>query len=264
MPKSPSFQFYPSDWMEKRVLRMSDAAQGVYMRLLCYMWNDSAEQCSIEKEDKVIAKLLGLDIRKWKKYHAEIQWSGDPILLETDTHYISVRLRKEKQGQVVRSEKARQSANSRWNANAIPEPCERDANAYPEQCISSSSSASKKITDKNNMCASGSRTPRFENFWSAWPGKKVEKKKCLDHWKLHHLEDRADEIAAGLKREIEWRRNAPSGAFVPHWKNPITWLRGECWNDVMTVADYGTPKKDGHGHDRGRYTDAEWGRTAVK
>jgi hypothetical protein len=38
MNRPPAFQFYPKDWLDFRVQRMSLAAQGAYMKILCFMW----------------------------------------------------------------------------------------------------------------------------------------------------------------------------------------------------------------------------------
>jgi len=116
--KPPAFMFYPKDWLDKRVLRMSDEAQGIYMRLLCYMWKDSENQCSIEKDDATIEKVIGISHETWKKVRREIFWRGDPILKTEGKYYVSSRLRKEREKQVLKSEKARESAEKRWHANA--------------------------------------------------------------------------------------------------------------------------------------------------
>jgi len=121
---------------------MSDAAQGVYIRLLCYMWNDSRDQHSIENNDKIIAKLLGISLRKWKKYRAEIQWKDDPILIENDGFLYSKRLQKEKEKQLIKSEKAKKSAEKRW-MRPQSERIDQASNSHNfQQCTSSSTSSS--------------------------------------------------------------------------------------------------------------------------
>ena len=65
--RPPAFLFYAKDWLDWRVLRMSDAAQGVYIRLLAFMWKDSKDQCSIPNDDAQIAKALGKSEKKWMK-----------------------------------------------------------------------------------------------------------------------------------------------------------------------------------------------------
>lgn len=148
--KSPAFQFYPSDWLEKKVLRMTDAAQGIYMRLLCYMWNDSPDQCSIEKDDKIISKLLGISIQKWKKTCNEIMWKGDPIFIETDTHYISKRLAKEREKQLDKSEKATKAVNKRWHTDAQKQTYGRNTDVSSGHYTSSSSTTSSSNITPNN------------------------------------------------------------------------------------------------------------------
>ena len=82
MNRPPAFQFYPKDWLDFRVQRMSLAAQGAYLKLLCFMWKDSQDQCSIIDDDRAIATAIGVPCDIWKELRAEIQFPGDPILKE--------------------------------------------------------------------------------------------------------------------------------------------------------------------------------------
>jgi hypothetical protein len=163
MNKSPSYQFYPDLWLDKKVIRMSDAAQGAYQRLLCFMWKDSENQFSIENNDKIIAKLLGISHRKWKNYRAEIQWLGDPILIEENGMLISKRLRKEKEKQIIRSNKAKESADKRW----MHSQCERIKNASnshtTEQCFPSPTPSLN-----NNDSITRTREVDYQIFLSKW------------------------------------------------------------------------------------------------
>lgn len=93
--KFPACWFYWRDWLDYKVQRMSDAAQGVYMRLLAHIWTGTATQCSIEDNDNALARALGLTIGTWMRRRAEIQWAGDPLLIEEGGMLISKRLRKE-------------------------------------------------------------------------------------------------------------------------------------------------------------------------
>ncbi len=57
--KSPAFQFYPGDWLSSpKVLLMTPAQEGAYIRLLCYAWSD--EHCSIPDNDEELAVLSRL------------------------------------------------------------------------------------------------------------------------------------------------------------------------------------------------------------
>ena len=98
--KAPALQFYPKDALDVKVIRMSDAAQGVYWRLLWNIWAHTSSQFSIKIDEKMVSKVLGIGIRKYRKYMTEIQQKDDPILIEEDGMYISKRLRQEKLKQV--------------------------------------------------------------------------------------------------------------------------------------------------------------------
>lgn len=105
MEKSPGFFFYVADWLDLKVLRMSLAAQGAYFRLLCHMWKDSQDQCSIEKNVIVIRGLLGVSLEETETILKEIQWENDPIFIEKEGRLISKRL------QVVKAEQVKNRKN---------------------------------------------------------------------------------------------------------------------------------------------------------
>jgi hypothetical protein len=77
----------------------------------------------------------------------------------------------------------------------------------------------------------------FNEFWNLYPNKKSKPKALLLYKKLA---DKHEDIIAGLKVEIEYRKWAENknktGAkiFVPFWKHPTTWLNGQCWLDEYT------------------------------
>jgi hypothetical protein len=46
-------------------------------------------------------------------------------------------------------------------------------------------------------------------------------------------------IIDALQEQINWRKLAEGeSAFVPTWKNPTTWLNGECWNDELGEIEH--------------------------
>lgn len=120
VPKGPAVQWYFKDWLDYKVLRMSDAAQGVYMRLLAHIWTGTEDQYRIKSDSKRLKRVLGLTSKKWDRYYKEIQdvdengHQKDPIFLEQGGYLISGRLRKEKAKQVLRSKQASNAAKSRW------------------------------------------------------------------------------------------------------------------------------------------------------
>ena len=46
-------------------------------------------------------------------------------------------------------------------------------------------------------------------------------------------------IIDALQDQINWRKLAEGeSAFVPAWKDPIRWLRHECWNDELGEIEH--------------------------
>ena len=82
----------------------------------------------------------------------------------------------------------------------------------------------------------------FDEFWAKYP-KKIGKKKSKEKF-ISLLKSKTDqtemwrEIMCGLEYQLDWREkaerhnNGGGKVFIPEWKNPLTWLRGECWSDV--------------------------------
>jgi len=154
MEKAPAFQFYPKDWLDYKVMRMSYEAQGVYIRMLCHIWKDTPTQYSIKNNSLDLSQILGIKEKKFLKIFQEIQREGDPIFQEMDGMLISKRLRKEKEKQDVTRKKRQEAAASRW--------CKSNANAKQKQCSSSSTASSpsfivpyRELSESwNRICAS--------------------------------------------------------------------------------------------------------------
>jgi hypothetical protein len=70
-------------------------------------------------------------------------------------------------------------------------------------------------------------TSEFERFWSAFD-KKVDRKKCSDIWAKIPVTKRNQIIEAAN----QYRISTPEARYR---KNPLTWLRGECWNDEPII-----------------------------
>jgi len=142
--RAPAFQFYPKDWLDFKVQRMSYEAQGVYLKILCFMWNDSNDQCSISTVVQPLSKALGLSVHKCNTILKEIQEENEPIFEEKDGRYISSRLKAERKKQdkyrSAQSKKGKKSAELRRNrGSTVVQP-----DTQPEGKSSSSSSSSSK------------------------------------------------------------------------------------------------------------------------
>jgi len=155
--RPPAFQFYPKDWLDFKVMRMSYEAQGVYIRILCHMWIDSRDQCSIMNDDKAIAGMLGISTKKWQVIKKEIQYDGDSLLRKRGKKLVSNRLKKEakKLQNFHRSqrEKGKKSAESQFlrRTTAQPRLNNGSTTAQPEDNPLSSSSSSTTLNNKDKI-----------------------------------------------------------------------------------------------------------------
>jgi|21_taG_2_1085346.scaffolds.fasta_scaffold08163_1 uncharacterized protein YdaU (DUF1376 family) len=139
--KSPAFQFYPGDFLsDSKVMLMSNAAVGCYIKLLCHCWNDGSISTKIED----IAKLCG--------EHADAMamlWESIETCFKThpkdDTKLIHPRLdkerKKQKENRKRRVSAGKKGAKARWESdgNATDLPMAKNG-------LSSSSSSSSSTT----------------------------------------------------------------------------------------------------------------------
>ena len=215
---------------------MSLAAQGAYLKLLCFMWTDSKDQCSIPDDNKWLARAMGITIEKWNDHRKEIQHDSDPLLEEKNGRLLSVRLRHEASKQCkyrkLQSKKGKRSAQQRINRGSTTvQPMYQ-----PNGNSSSSSSSSKK---KNNTllsesCSGANESPAtFQIFWTAYP-RKQGKGACENWWNKH----RPDDIQLGImlhkieesKGTSQWQEDG--GKYIPM---PFTWLNQKRWEDQITI-----------------------------
>ena len=146
MNRPPAFQFYPKDWLDFRVQRMSLAAQGAYMKILCFMWSDSEDQCSIIDDDRLIATSLGLttveqrlpSVEQWLLLRAEIQHETDPIFEQKDGRLYSKRLRQEAEKQALYRKS--QSNKGKWDRTVVKPRLNNGLTGRQPKANSSSSS----------------------------------------------------------------------------------------------------------------------------
>ncbi len=238
MNRAPAFQFYPKDWLDFRVQRMSFEAQGAYLKLLCFMWADSDDQCSIINNNDLLAHALGTTVEHWLNLRGEIQCEFDPILKEKNNRLVSERLKQEALKQLkyrkAQSQKGKQSAQQRLNrGSTATEPLHQ-----PTGKSSSSSSCSLKKKEKTISAASpvvlnGARQT-FEIFWRAYPRKR-NKGRAEKVWAALKPDDVLVGVMLGkldqARHSPDW--NKENGAFIPY---PATWLEAKGWEDVYQTT----------------------------
>lgn len=156
MNRPPAFQFYPKDWLDFRVQRMSLAAQGAYLKILCFMWADSQDQCSILDDNALIARGLGTAVEQWLELRQEIQCESDPIFEQKSSYLVSARLRheatKQRKYRKAQSEKGKRSAQHRLNHGST--------RAEPKHQPEGDSSSSLKELKREGACSALTNNPR--------------------------------------------------------------------------------------------------------
>ena len=132
----PAFQFYPQDYLsDENVALMSLAAQGAYVRLLCYCWISDGLPAESEK----LARLACCSVEEWESIAPDVR----PCFVENgDGRLHHPRLQAEKAKQEAWRAKSakggRASAKARKGGSRVVEP---KANTS-----SSTSSSSSKTT----------------------------------------------------------------------------------------------------------------------
>jgi uncharacterized protein YdaU (DUF1376 family) len=101
---------------------------GAYLQLLLIAWR--TEDCALPNDDKRIARMLGVTVKRWEKLKPSIMafWTL------TENGWQQKRLLKERQFVAKKSEQNSEAANTRWNANSLKTNEVDDANASLRQC----------------------------------------------------------------------------------------------------------------------------------
>jgi len=159
---TPSFQFYPADFLaDENVVMMSNQEIGCYIKLMCYCWREG----SIPSDLTRIARLCGEDSLAM----ADL-WIAIGSCFETATddpnRLVHPRLVKERSKQIEhkkeRANSGRKGAESRWgkvskgNSSAIAQPL---AEPIANDAFSSSSSTSVSISSNEEIRAVKPPTP---------------------------------------------------------------------------------------------------------
>ena len=185
--KSPAFQFYPDKW-QTDTRRLSWEAKGVYHELMCVVWIQNQEVCSIPNDDEFIASEIGCEIVVWQRVKAELLHPHRPILTITETNRLLIRgLLKESVKQRERREQLRQNGllggRPKNQKVILDKPKNNQKQSLPSLSLSlSSSSFSNKdigadapSTDENwieeikkNAAYSGIDVAREFSKMSAW------------------------------------------------------------------------------------------------
>lgn len=169
--KSPAFQFYPSDWLSSRAVRLMDAEQrGWYIQLLAEAW-ESSPQATLPNDPPLLIRLADA-----RTDSVDFQTRWDFVISQFKTKnsmLINARLAHEKKKQTSYHEQRKQAgakgAKNRWSkpvdaqrdtaevghSSAIdkPPPTYDSANGKPvaKDSLSSSSSISSSTATSTSV-----------------------------------------------------------------------------------------------------------------
>ena len=189
--RAPAFQFYPRDYMSDiKVRLMSHEQKGIYVDLLCLDWDEDG----IPQDVEDLALLTGLEPARFRA-HWEKRIACCFVEHPTKLRFLtSKRLEVERTKQRLNSEKAKASADARWDvvrrererraqeiADAMRPHSAGNATASPEQsegnALRSSSSSSKRTTTSAPKSGAADKatwmTPYFDGYRDARGAKAV-------------------------------------------------------------------------------------------
>ena len=230
MPKRPSFQFYPSDWLRDTALRScSTGARGLWIDMICFM-HEGNPYGHLKVGDKVIhpvnlARMVGETlevVEGWLKelHHAGVYDLGD------DGAICSRRMIRDENLRQIRALGGKLGGNpaliksDKVNLKVIQEVKQ---NTTPSS--SSSSSSSKEQYNEH-----------FLKFWNVYPNKKAKEAGWKAFKKLKADETFVSMLINAIREQGLLSKDVQ---YVPH---ASTWLNGKRWEDEI-VSSTSSPKE---------------------
>jgi len=113
------------------------------------------------------------------------------------------------------------------NNKALDKALAKHGTKHLQSTVQSTGSIDKQVTINKEQITIG----EFERFWLVY-GKPTDKKKCLDRFKKLEL----PEIETIFRTLPNYLASTPEVKFR---KNPLTYLNGKCWEDMINM----TPSK---------------------
>jgi uncharacterized protein YdaU (DUF1376 family) len=104
--KPPSFDFFPDDFIAGTYHLPADAV-GIYVRLLCYQWNNG----SIPSDENELARVAGVDADAMRTHMRTVMLKFMP---DGCGGFKNARLERERDRKLSVIEKSKSAADSRW------------------------------------------------------------------------------------------------------------------------------------------------------
>lgn len=195
------------------IMEMKMSGYGIFWSIVEHLRNDSDYKLNL-KDCHAIAFQSHCDVKDVERVINEFG------LFDVDEHgdFWSKSLMERMEALNIKRDKARTSANIRWNnANAIRTHSEGNASKVKES----------KVNTVNKRCLG------FEEFWNKYP-RKVAKPQALKAFlKISPSTELLQLILAGVENQLkteQWSKD--DGKFIPH---PATWLNNRQWEDEVKI-----------------------------
>lgn len=213
MAKRPSFQFYVKDFVSDRnVQAMTNEEVGVYIKLLCFMWED--ENCCLPDDKDYLAKISHSNNSVITNlYHTFKLVNG--VLRHKR---LDVERNRQDQHRLKRSEGGQKGMASRWK-KAKQSQKNKIAITQDNLATAIASSNIKEIKENTD----------FESFWKAYPRHEARKKAEEAFVKVGVGIDVLLSAIESQKKTAKWQDQ--DGKFIPY---PATWLNGLRWLDEIS------------------------------
>ncbi len=217
--KNEWFKFEFRTWLEdERVMRMSMAAQGLYIRHLCYQARHGSLPHSVP-ELSLVLMAPNESQETWESVHSHFS-------IDCDGAEERLYNKKLRDILVFRDEISKSKSYNRKNK------CKTNDKQKKNVCLSK---GALRASLSNSLSLSSILEDRFNNFWLIYP-RKQQKQTALASWKTHVPDaELADKIIAHVSdrsvKDHDWIKE--DGKFVPF---PATFLNQHRWEDQYSTA----------------------------
>jgi uncharacterized protein YdaU (DUF1376 family) len=221
MKNSPSFQFYPQDFLaDINVQDMTMKELGIYIKLLCHCW--------IEDGLPVGSRV----VQRWFKQGSTVA----RCFYEKEGFYRNERLDIERQKQVDWREKSRLGGIHSADNKKVIKGGSRVV--QPRANSSTSSSTSSSIKNHKNDSKRDGRIqsefdPLFDEFWDGYP-KKVGKEVAREKFMILARGGKITELIKATNGYMDYLKSQRVHKnFDQEPMNPATFLMKERWRDYI-------------------------------
>ncbi len=226
--KSPSFQWFPRDYMtDSNVMLMDMCQRGVYHWLLNICWLE----ISLPADIGSLSRLSGVSVDWWERFGSLVLACFFPNKSGRLEH---TRLNHEREMQRVRREK-QSNAGKKGMARRWSKPLKtKDGNKVVIDSLirsdNSSSSSSSSYPPIIPLVEGRDNGIGFDQFWAVYP-RKIARTSALKAWlKIKPAPALLTEILDAIRNQAKGEQWSDR-QFIPY---PASWLNGRRWEDVLT------------------------------